>query len=214
MTSNKEDYLKIIYEEGGMKKPVSNKIIAEKLNIAPPSVSEMLVKLSQQDLINYEAYKGSTLTEKGVETCINIVRSHRLWEVFLMNHLGYTWREAHEDAHLLEHIAPVRMLERLDSFLGFPKTCPHGSIIPQKGQQPNRTDFKKLSDLSIGDVVTIKRVEEDGKLLDYLERSHLKIHKKIKVLSIDDYEGPISFLQDGKNIAISYKAATKIYVEI
>lgn len=213
MTSNKEDYLKAIYEEGGLEKVVPNKLIAEKLGIAPASVTEMLAKLSQQGLIDYEAYKGSRLTDKGLAACINVVRSHRLWEVFLMEHLGYSWREAHEDAHLLEHISPSRMVDRLDAFLNYPKTCPHGSMIPRKGKVPDNLRLGRLSDMKEGETAFICRIVEDGKLLDYLERSGLQIHKEIKILAIDDYEGPVSFLQEGKTITISYKAASQIFVE-
>lgn len=213
MTSNKEDYLKAIYEEGGLEKVIPNKVISEKLGIAPASVSEMLSKLSNQGLIAYEPYKGSRLTAEGLAACLDVVRSHRLWEVFLMRHLGYTWREAHEDAHLLEHIAPVRMIDRLEMFLNYPQTCPHGSLIPQKGQTLNQVRLQRLSDLSEGDTATVCRIVEDGKLLDYLERSGLEIHKNIQVLAIDDYEGPVTFSQEGRTISISFKAATQIYVE-
>lgn len=213
MTSNKEDYLKVIFEEGGLDKPVPNKVIAEKLAIAAPSVSEMLAKLHQQGLIVYAAYKGSRLTAQGLATCIDVVRSHRLWEVFLMRYLGYSWREAHEDAHLLEHISPERLVDRLDTFLGYPQTCPHGALIPHKGQHIDDPRQERLSNLSAGDVVMVCRIAEDGWLLDYLERRGLKVQEVIEMLSIDDYEGPVTFLQDGKTISISFKAATQIYVQ-
>ncbi|MGL5437904.1 MAG: metal-dependent transcriptional regulator [Lachnospiraceae bacterium] len=213
MTSNQEDYLKTIYDEGGLETTVPNKIIAEKLGIAQASVSEMLSKLNQQGLITYEAYKGSRLTAAGLAACIDVVRSHRLWEVFLMRHLGYTWREAHEDAHLLEHIAPARMIDRLDDFLNNPQTCPHGSLIPQKGKTPASVALHRLSDLSAGETAIICRVVEDGSLLDYLERSGLQIHKLIKVVLVDDYEGPVTFQQDNREICISFKAATQVFVE-
>lgn len=213
MTSNKQDYLKAIYEAGGLEKAVSNKVIAEKLGIAPGSVSEMLSKLNGQGLIIYEAYKGSRLTAEGLAACIDVVRSHRLWEVFLMRHLGYTWRQAHEDAHLLEHIAPARMMDRLDAFLNYPQTCPHGSLIPQKGKSAEHAHLQRITDLVQGDEAVVRRVIEDGNLLDYLERSGLQIDQTIQICFIDDYEGPITFSQAGKEISISFKAATQVYVE-
>lgn len=213
MTSNKEDYLKTIYEEGGLEHFVANKVIAEKMGIAAPSVSEMLAKLHQEGLVEYKAYHGSKLTEKGYLSCINIVRSHRLWEVFLMEHLGYSWREAHEDAHLLEHIAPERMIDRLDAFLNFPKTCPHGAMIPHKGELPHEVAPTELmSNLDVGKKAILARIAEDGKLLDYLDACKVQIGKPIQILSKGDYEGPITFIQEEKTITISYKAATQIYV--
>lgn len=213
MTSNKEDYLKVIYEEGGLERAVPNKTISERLGISPASVSEMLAKLENQGLISYEAYKGSRLTEEGTAICIDVVRSHELWEVFLMRHLGYTWREAYEDSHFLEHVTPARMVDRLDAFLNYPQTCPHGALIPQNGKVPQNMQLMRLSSLCQGESAVIHRVVEDGALLDYVERTGLKIHREIKIISIDDYEGPISFLQDEKTITISFKAATQIFVK-
>lgn len=213
MTSNKEDYLKVIYEEGGLEQSVKNKRISEKLGIAPASVSEMLTKLDGQGFITYKAYKGSRLTSEGLSACLEVVRSHRIWEVFLIRCLGYTWREAHEDAHSLEHAASERMIDRLDAFLNYPKACPHGARIPQGGEPSDTVRMRRLSDLSKGDKAVVCRVLEDGKLLDYLERNGLEINKTIQVLSIDDYEGPVTFIQEGKTISISFKAAAQVYVE-
>lgn len=209
----KEDYLKIIYEEGGLDSTVSNKVIAEKLGIAPASVSEMLAKLGGQGLIDYQAYKGSRLTPEGLAACMDVVRSHRLWEVFLIRHLGYSWRESHEDAHLLEHAASPRILERLDAFLNYPQTCPHGSQIPREGEALRQATLQRLSDLAVGDHAIVRRVVEDGALLDYLERSGVEVHRAIEVLAVEDYEGPIRFAQGDQTISISYKAATQIFVE-
>ena len=216
MTSNKEDYLKTIYDAGGLEVYVSNKAIAEKLKVAPASVSEMLSKLQHDGLIEYRAYHGSRLTDAGLASCVDVVRSHELWEVFLIRHLGYTWWEAHEEAHLLEHVASERMIDHLDEFLGYPETCPHGALIPKKGKPlPQWAEpLKKLSDLNEGASAEIAQITEDQKLLNYLERSGIQIGKIIRVLVKDEYEGPISFDQEGQTIRISYKAATQIYVKL
>lgn len=95
----------------------------------------MLGKLSRDEIIHYEAYKGSRLTTVGTQTAISLVRGHRLWEVFLMRHLGYSWSEAHEDAELLEHVTIARLTARLDKFHNHPAYCPHGSIIPALDRQ-------------------------------------------------------------------------------
>lgn len=213
MNSSREDYLKIIYEEGGLKCPVPNKVISDKLKIAPGSVSEMLAKLSEKGLIEYIAYKGSKLTNDGLEVCFGLVRSHRLWEVFLMKHLNYTWREAHEDAHLLEHTASKRMVDRLDEYLGYPHVCPHGEIIPRIGETESDThSLVVISDLEIGEEATISRIEEEGELLDYAEKIGVKIGSNIRINSKGEYEGMIEFVQDNEIIKISHKAAMKIYV--
>lgn len=212
MTPNKEDYLKVIYEQsegGGL---ASNKVIAERLGVTPASVTEMLTKLSKQGLINYTAYKGSSLTEEGLKNCASVVRGHRLWEVFLMRELGYKWSDAHEDAHLLEHATPERMIDKLDEYLGYPDHCPHGSVIPRENGVERAVSLKKLSDLSAGDSAKICKVMEEKELLDYLEALGLAIGKGIEVKEIGKYEGPISCSIDGDMVDISFKAANKIYV--
>lgn len=129
-----------------------------------------------------------------------------------MEYLGYSWREAHEDAHILEHSTPPRMVDRLDLFLNHPATCPHGSLIPQKGKSIEKAILYRLSDIKVGEEVHVSRIIEDGKLLDYLENVGLEIGKSVKLVDFEPYEGPVTFEQDGKKITISYKAATQIYV--
>ena len=212
MNSNRDEYLKVLYEEGGSSKPVQNKVIAERLNIAPASVSDMLQKLDKEGFVQLVAYKGAMLTEEGLSYCLPLVQNHRLWEVFLMRHLGYTFREAHEDAHLLEHINNDRLRERLDKFLNFPDHCPHGSIIPRTAEQlKNRRSFIKLSELEVGQKATLIKFEEEGDLLDYLEAKGIEIEQEVEIITKGEYEGLVSFIQGGKNISISHKAADKLY---
>lgn len=213
MTPNKEDYLKAIYKLGGSQELISNKRIAEDLGIAPASVTEMLGKLGREGLIRYEAYKGSRLTADGLQVAISLVRGHRLWEVFLMRHLGYSWSEAHEDAELLEHITPSRLTSRLDKFLNYPAHCPHGSAIPHHDGQVNSVPLQTLNRLSAGETSHIRRVTEEKELLDYLQSLGIEIGSVVTVASVGAYEGPLTLDLDGKQVQISYKAACKIYVD-
>ncbi|MBE6907531.1 MAG: metal-dependent transcriptional regulator [Ruminococcaceae bacterium] len=213
MTPNKEDYLKAIYKLGGMENLISNKKIAEVLQIAPASVTEMLGKLNREKLIHYEAYKGSRLTAEGVRVAITLVRGHRLWEVFLMRHLGYSWSEAHEDAELLEHITPSRLTERLDKFLKYPAYCPHGSAIPQADGQIDHAPLQTLNQLSVGEVSYVRRVTEEKELLDYLQQTGIVIGSAVRMIDAGAYEGPLTLDLEGKRIQISYKAACQIYVD-
>lgn len=213
MTQSKEDYLKLIYQEGGQNERISNKTIADKLRIAPASVTEMLNKLHKDGYVDYLAYKGSKLTDKGLRACIHVVRSHRLWEVFLMRHLNYTWSEAHEDAHLLEHATPKRMTERLDLFLNHPAYCPHGSAIPKSDGKLSSVQLFALADISVGISVFIRQVTEQKELLDYLQNKEVEIGKQAEIISKEDYEGPVTIQINEKQIKISYKAANQIFVE-
>ena len=216
MKDSRDDYLKAIYEESieQADQIATNKALAARLEVTPSSISEMVGKLSEVGLIENIPYKGCKLTEAGLDECLKIVRSHMLWEVFLMEHLNFTWREAHEDAHLLEHATTDRILERLDEFLGRPQVCPHGSNIPRKVLDNLEEDNSiTLNNLEINSSAIINRIEEEGKLLDYLWNLELKIGKKIEVISKGDYEGPILLLQEGKEISVSYKAAKQIYLK-
>ena len=213
MTPNKEDYLKAIYKLGGQEKQVGNKRIAEALKIAPASVTEMLGKLRAEGLILYEAYKGSMLTPQGLRIAIGLVRGHRLWEVFLMRHLNYSWSEAHEDAERLEHISPKRMIERLNVFLNYPAYCPHGSSIPDADGRVDAILLIPLNRMSAGDSSHIRRVTEEAELLDYLQRLGLSIGQGFYLESFGEYEGPLTLLLDGRRVQISYKAAGQIYAE-
>lgn len=213
MTPNKEDYLKAIYQLGGMEELVNNKQIAGALQIAPASVTEMLGKLKREGLIYYEPYKGSCLTTEGMQVAISLVRGHRLWEVFLMRHLGYSWSEAHEDAELLEHITPPRLTSRLDKFLNYPAYCPHGSAIPHPDGQIDRIPLQTLNLLAVGITSHIRRVTEEKELLDYLLESGIEIGSSVRIIEAAAYEGPLTLDLEGKHVQISYKAACKIFVD-
>lgn len=213
MTPNKEDYLKAIYKLGGMEELVGNKKIAETLQIAPASVTEMLGKLKREGLIHYEPYKGSRLTPEGIRSAILLVRGHRLWEVFLMRHLGYSWSEAHEDAELLEHITPSRLTARLDQFLNYPAYCPHGSAIPHPDGHINLIPLQALIHLSAGTTSRIRRVTEETELLDYLQESGIVIGSSVRIIEAAPYEGPFTLDLEGRRVQISYKAASQIFVD-
>ncbi|KPU43867.1 iron-dependent repressor IdeR [Oxobacter pfennigii] len=213
MTPNKEDYLKEIYKLGGSEELVSNKQISDTLKIAPASVTEMLGKLNREGLIKYEPYKGSRLTQEGLRVAFSLVRGHRLWEVFLTRHLGYSWSEAHEDAELLEHVTPARLTLRLDEFLNYPAYCPHGNEIPHTGGQVGSTSLQTLDNLSEGKTSHIRKVTEEKELLDYLQGLGIEIGNAVTVVSFGAYEGPLTLDLNGKRIQISYKAACQIYVD-
>ena len=129
MKQSQEDYLKALYDLGGEKNIVSNKDLARRLKVSPPSVSEMLRKLFTQDLIDYERYKGIRLTPDGVKAAEKIKRSHHLWEVFLIEKLGFKEDEVHDEAEKLEHVTSEKLQKALDEFLGYPEMCPHGTKI-------------------------------------------------------------------------------------
>ena len=129
MTGNKEDYLKIIYELGGEKSEVSNKEISEALHISPSSVSEMIKKLLKDGFVENKPYKGIRLSKSGVKRARMVKRRHHLWEVFLVENLGYDINEVHNEAEVLEHVTSEKLEKLLDKYLDYPKVCPHNTNI-------------------------------------------------------------------------------------
>ena len=128
-----ENYLKAIYKISEKEqKTVSTSAISNEMNTTSASVTDMLKRLSYKELINYKKYRGVTLTKEGNRIATNLIRKHRLWEVFLLKHLNFRWHEVHDIAEELEHIDSDDLIERLDGFLGHPKFDPHGDPIPNK----------------------------------------------------------------------------------
>ena len=150
LTQSEENYLKAVYtlsEEFG--ESVSTNLLAEKIESKPSSVTDMIKKLSEKDLISYQKYQGCTLTEEGRKKALLIIRKHRLWEVFLVEKLKFGWEEVHEVAEQLEHIQSPKLINQLDALLGFPTHDPHGDPIPDKDGNLNMIDKKLLSTLEI-----------------------------------------------------------------
>ena len=124
-SSSKEDYLKAIYHLQAQDGVVSTNELAGELQTRAASVTDMLKKLKGQKLLNYEPYKGFRLSSEGRKVAVQVVRKHRLWEYFLVEKLNFQWDEVHEIAEELEHISSRKLIDRLDEFLGYPKTDPH-----------------------------------------------------------------------------------------
>ena len=130
MTPNKEDYIKVIYKLGGSEKIISNKSIASTLHVSGASTTEMMNKLVKSEMIEYIPYQGAKLTKNGIRVAKELIRNHRIWEVFLVKTLGFEKSEVHEQAELLEHVSSEELIARLSRFLDTPTHCPHGSEIP------------------------------------------------------------------------------------
>ncbi|MDT2596840.1 metal-dependent transcriptional regulator [Enterococcus dongliensis] len=213
MTPNREDYLKLILELGGDKEKVSNKKIVAGLSISGASVSEMINKLVKEKLVEHSPYQGVQLTPTGLEKASTLVRKHRLWEVFLVDHLGYSWNEVHDEAEVLEHVTSSQLEQKLDNYLNHPVFCPHGGMIPQQGQTVHENDRQTLINYPEGTNVRIARVLDEKDLLDYLMDLGVNIHEEYTITSIAAYEGPITLQNEQKEVAISYKAASTIFVD-
>jgi DtxR family Mn-dependent transcriptional regulator len=208
-----ENYLKIIYHLSEISNPVQTNAIAERIQTKAASVTDMLKKLAEKELVDYVKYQGVTLTEKGKLTAINIVRKHRLWEVFLVDTLNFKWDEVHDVAEELEHINSTLLIERLDEFLEFPKIDPHGDPIPDQHGNFANLHFVKLSKLKVNEKGTITGVSEHSSpFLRHLEKLGLTLGKKIEIAEIIDFDGSVELIIDQRKINISREVAQHILI--
>ncbi|HFL0918123.1 TPA: metal-dependent transcriptional regulator [Enterococcus faecium] len=213
MTPNREDYLKIILELGGDTTKVNNKQIVSSLDVSAASVSEMISKLVKEELVEHSPYQGVQLTASGLQKAISLIRKHRLWEVFLVEHLDYSWNEVHDDAEVLEHVTSEHLADHLENYLNHPEHCPHGGSIPKKEEVVHEERRQTLESYPVGTKVRIARVLDEKELLDYLVTIDLNINEEYEIVDIAAYEGPITIQNDRKKIPVSFKAASTIFVD-
>jgi len=214
-TFSEENYLRAIYRlslEGTGK--ISPTSIAEALDNNPASVVDMLKKLTDKKLINYDKKKGAKLTDKGTKTAIEVVRKHRLWEVFLLEKLGYGWEEIHDIAEQLEHIHNDELADRLDKFLGFPDYDPHGDPIPKANGKIATAYKTMLLEVEPGSSCQVAAVKDTSvEFLQYLEKLGVGIGTRLKVIEKIAFDGSM-VIQVGKgdSINVSKKFGESILV--
>ena len=216
MTLSEENYIKTIFhlfDEN--KEEVATNAIAEAMNTKASSVTDMLKKLADKGLINYRKYQGVTLTPKGTQKAIAIVRKHRLWEVFLVEKLHFSWDEVHEIAEELEHIQSDKLIERLDSFLGHPDKDPHGDPIPNKKGVFSTSIQTLLSELKEGDKGVCVAVKNTSKeFLVYLNKMQIALGDEIEVISKEPFDNSMELLVNGKEVSLSAMVCRNIYIYI
>ncbi|MCE8424180.1 MAG: metal-dependent transcriptional regulator [Candidatus Methanoperedens sp.] len=208
-----EEYLESIYKLQQEKHPVSTSRLAEHLKLSPPSVSEMIRKLSGKDLISHSE-KGICLTEHGKTIAKKVIRRHRLSERLLTDILGFKWDEVHEEACRLEHAISPEMEERISESLGNPKTCPHGHPIPDKDGVLITEKVRPLSELKAAQKGIIVSVfEEDPKMLQYLATLGLMPDVCVRVEEVAPFGGPLIVCVSGSRYALGREVASKIKVK-
>lgn len=214
MNKSLEDYLKNIYAIQYSAGKVTNTLLAEKLGISSAAVSEMISKLSKSGYIKNTPYKGFVLMKKGEEIAIKQIRKHRLWEVFLLEHLKYPWENVHFEAEILEHSSSDELISRLDKFLGFPKFDPHGHPIPDKNGMVSNEKIVPLSELNANDEAVIREVsDESSEVLVYLTKTGLKLNDKIKISEKINFDNSIRIKISKKEIFLSDKLSKNIFVK-
>ncbi len=216
VTLSEEDYIKVIYHLGkGKKTAVSTNSIAEKMVTKPSSVSDMVRKLSDKGLVNYKKYKGVSLTELGTKTALNLVRKHRLWEVFLVDKLDFTWDEVHEVAEQLEHIKSKKLIDKLDEHLGFPEVDPHGDPIPSKNGKFKNSIKKLLKDLPVGTTGICVGVKDSSPpFLKFLDKNQIALGDEIYIRDKEEFDDSFIIKINSSTMQISNQIASNLYIKI
>lgn len=210
-----ENYLKAIFKlQEKSESGVSTNDIALSVNTRAASVTDMLKKLSEKKLINYKKYQGVSLTSLGNKTAINIVRKHRLWECFLVDKLNFKWDEVHDIAEELEHIDSVELIERLNTFLGFPEYDPHGDPIPTREGVFNNRKMKILLDMPKDFEGNIAGVSEHSSaFLKHLEKLKIGLGVQVKITDKNEFDNSLWISINGsKSIVISKEVAKNLLV--
>ncbi len=209
-----ENYLKAIYKlskrkEGG----VSTNALAERMDTKASSVTDMLKRLSGKKLVDYQKYQGVTLTGKGMRVAVDIIRKHRLWEVFLVEHLGFGEHEVHEVAEQMEHVSSPLLTERLDRFLNHPKYDPHGGPIPDADGNFPVPARVRLEDLPVGKISKVLGVtEHSDSFLAYMKKVGLDLGKEFTLIDRHDFDRSVELLLNGVTVHVSHDVARNIFV--
>jgi DtxR family Mn-dependent transcriptional regulator len=214
-TLTEENYLKAIFKLSGDEgKAVYTTDIASRMEMSSASVTDMLRKLSQKKLITYKKYQGVTMTASGKKAALTVIRKHRLWEMFLVEKLGFGWEEVHPVAEQLEHIHSEKLIEELDKFLGYPKADPHGDPIPDSnGKFPVRKQIP-LSELPENETAVIAGVVDKSPVfLRHLEKNGFTVGTTVKVNAIEEFDNSLNVdLKNKKSMHISHEVAKNLLV--
>lgn len=210
-----ENYLKAIYHLGKFGTiSVSTNAIADKMATKASSVTDMIKKLAEKELVVYKKYQGAKLTENGRKLAASVVRKHRLWEVFLVEHLNFSWDEVHEVAEQLEHIQSEKLINQLDAFLEFPTHDPHGDPIPDKNGQIKKTDKVLLAQVKEHEHCMCVGVKDSSKeFLKYLDKHQIALGTQFKVLSKETFDESMILEVHNKPLSISKVVSNNLFVK-
>ena len=211
---SKEDYLSTIYRHRNNEGGIKTTHLAEQLEISNAAVTDMMKKLSKDGLVNYTRYRGIKLTGKGESYARNMVRRHRIWELFLQRIVGMPWDKVHDEAEHLEHSSSDDLINRLEEILDYPQYDPHGDPIPDKnGMLPKQKKMIPLSMIKTGEMVEVVRVNDfDHTFLNYLSEIGLELNKKLLVKSIMEFDKSMLISIDNSELNISNTVAANIFV--
>jgi DtxR family Mn-dependent transcriptional regulator len=214
-----EDYLKAIYDLTVNGTRATTNQIARRMGVQPASVTNMLQKLSatRPPLVEYRKHRGARLTKSGEQVALEIIRHHRLLEMFLQQTLGYSWDEVHEEADRLEHVISEAMEERIALSLGDPRQDPHGDPIPTRDLRLPESSSVTLSQLRPGSAAVVQRVRDtDPELLRYLSEMGITPEARLQVLEYSPFDGNLKLRIEGRDATpvVGVSVTSKVYVEV
>ena len=214
-TFTEENYLKAILSLSLLDEElVSTNSIATEMNTSAASVSDMLKKLQEKELIIYKKYKGVSLNKQGKSIAINIMRKHRLWETFLVKKLDFNWDEVHEVAEQLEHIKSEKLIDKLDSFLNYPKFDPHGEVIPTKEGTIPQTERVLLSEIEENtNGIVLGVTLDETSFLQYLNKLEIEIGTEIQIFDRIDFDKSVNICINNKKQNISNELAKHLLIK-
>ncbi len=212
---SEENYLKAIFHlERAYPTGVSTNALAEEMSTKASSVTDMIKRLSEKKLVAYKKYQGVKLSEFGRETAVEVIRKHRLWEVFLVDKLGFAWDEVHEVAEQLEHIKSEKLIIELDKFLGHPKKDPHGDPIPDAKGNFVFSDKVLLSELKLGESGICVGVKDSStEFLQYLDKNDIALGKEISVLEKESFDHSMLINLNGRELKISNIISSNLFIK-
>ncbi|MNJ99420.1 Iron-dependent repressor IdeR [compost metagenome] len=216
MTYSEENYLKVIYHLSlNANKGVTTNSIANVMESKPSSVTDMVQKLAEKELVIYKKYQGVELTKEGKFMALMIVRKHRLWEVFLVDKLDFSWDEVHDVAEQLEHIKSEKLTNKLDEFLGFPTEDPHGDPIPDREGKIAKIEKQLLSEIPAGRMAMCVGVKDSSStFLQYLDKQQIALGSTLEVISKEDFDLSLTLRVDDKEVTVSNKIAGNLFVKL
>jgi len=216
ITLTEENYLKAIYHlSNNGTNTVNTNAIAQVMATKASSVTDMIKKLTEKKYTSYKKYQGVNLTKQGTTVAVNIIRKHRLWEVFLVEHLNFSWDEVHDVAEQLEHVKSEKLTEELDAFLNYPTRDPHGDPIPQKNGYITASTKIRLSEaVPNNSYMCIRVIDTTKTFLNYLDHKGIKPGCHIKILHKEPYDNSLIVSINDNEIVLSYDAAKNLYVKI
>jgi DtxR family Mn-dependent transcriptional regulator len=217
LTQSIEDYLKVIYELTLAQERATTNQISERMGVAPASVTGMLKRLAANEppLLKYEKHHGAELTPAGSQVALEIIRHHRLLELYLHERLGYPWDEVHDEADRLEHVISEELEERIAQVLGDPLQDPHGDPIPTRELSLPAQNWARLSDLCPGQMAVVQRVEnENPDLLRYLSSIGLTPQARLEVVDVSEFDGNLHLIVGNQRLVLGPAVTHHVFVEV